>query len=294
MCFCFQYVPAELYSLVLPETYIGTDFLTRHVRRWLISDTDEDGLKDGEEVWLEVKYSPDGNYATVVGHLVSDPTKKDSDGDGIPDDEDTLPLEKGIYGGFVGELSIVSSNGHSFLIYKSYIDEILNFQEFSNVYGRGITGDIIQLTDRNYHINPNHYLTVSASSNSASDAYLNSYYDLIVTTYNNNSPMTNGGIKCNWEINNYYYDTDDNQLPNSSLTVPINEIQLQSLIDYWNANSYYSVLNHNCTTIAIYSWYRVSGIRFIMDICLPIHLKQQIEFNGGSEIKLSDILPYVD
>ena len=91
--------------MVLPETYIGTDF-TRHVRRWLISDTDEDGLKDGEEVRLEVKYSPDGNYATVVGHLISDPTSEDGDDDGLLDGacrykngkvvlpKDDKPLEK--------------------------------------------------------------------------------------------------------------------------------------------------------------------------------------------------------
>jgi len=58
-----------------------------------LADTDGDGLKDGEEVRIEVKYSPDGNYATVVGHLISDPTSEDGDGDGYLDNCDEHPLD---------------------------------------------------------------------------------------------------------------------------------------------------------------------------------------------------------
>ena len=97
------------------------------------SDTDNDGLLDGEEVRLEIKYSIDGDSATVVGKLISDPSSADTDGDGVPDNEDTAPLTKGLAGGIVGELSLVSSfdnisngSGHSFLVYHSYINDSLN------------------------------------------------------------------------------------------------------------------------------------------------------------------------
>ena len=62
-----------------------------------LADTDGDGLKDGEEVRLEVKYSPDGNYATVVGHLISDPTSEDGDGDELSDTEDPYPNHFNFY-----------------------------------------------------------------------------------------------------------------------------------------------------------------------------------------------------
>ena len=92
---------------------------------------------------------------------------------------------------------------------------------------------------------------------------------------------------------NYRNNINNNQSPNSSLTVPINEYQLQSLIDYWNTNSFYIVVNHNCSTIAVYSWYRVSSVRFYGETFIPNDLREKIKFNGGKEIYMANVLANV-
>lgn len=64
-------------------------------------DTDGDGLKDGEEVCdLIYEYNEDKTKVRVTGRIISDPTEKDSDYDGIPDDKD----EKKLSGKFSGKM----------------------------------------------------------------------------------------------------------------------------------------------------------------------------------------------
>lgn len=90
------------------------------------ADTDEDGLKDNEELGnkkifnaknLIVEFlkrkgiSADNIEADgkiTYYDYISDPTKKDSDGDGINDKEDTAKLVKGLKGGIIGEMAIIS------------------------------------------------------------------------------------------------------------------------------------------------------------------------------------------
>lgn len=55
-------------------------------------DTDDDGLLDGEEIRTVVILSPDGQKMAVVGKVFSDPSKPDTDGDGVPDKVDRFPM----------------------------------------------------------------------------------------------------------------------------------------------------------------------------------------------------------
>lgn len=56
------------------------------------ADTDGDGLLDGEEVVTVTVYNADGTKMTILGKVYSDPTKADSDGDGYNDDVDRFPM----------------------------------------------------------------------------------------------------------------------------------------------------------------------------------------------------------
>ncbi len=49
------------------------------------NDTDKDGLLDGDEIKIVYMPNEDGTKMTVIGKMLSDPTKVDSDGDGIND-----------------------------------------------------------------------------------------------------------------------------------------------------------------------------------------------------------------
>ena len=50
---------------------------------------------DGEEVVTVKVYSEDGKKMTILGKVYSDPTKEDSDDDGIPDKYDPTPWVAG-------------------------------------------------------------------------------------------------------------------------------------------------------------------------------------------------------
>ena len=55
-------------------------------------DTDDDGLLDGEEIVTTIVYSIDGTQMSITGVVLSNPSLKDSDGDGILDRFDPEPM----------------------------------------------------------------------------------------------------------------------------------------------------------------------------------------------------------
>ena len=55
-------------------------------------DTDGDGLLDGEEIVTTIVYSEDGTKMSITGVVYSNPSMKDSDGDGIFDRFDPEPM----------------------------------------------------------------------------------------------------------------------------------------------------------------------------------------------------------
>ena len=56
-------------------------------------DTDGDGLLDGEEIVTTIIYSVDGTKMSVTGVVKSNPSMKDSDGDGVNDKYDAYPMD---------------------------------------------------------------------------------------------------------------------------------------------------------------------------------------------------------
>ena len=56
-------------------------------------DTDGDGLLDGEEIVTTIIYSADGKQMSVTGVVKSNPSMKDSDGDGVNDAADKYPMD---------------------------------------------------------------------------------------------------------------------------------------------------------------------------------------------------------
>jgi len=79
---------------------------------------------------------------TAVLPINTSPASIDTDGDGIPDNEDTAPLVKGLAGGIIGALKICSyagggttsgSFGHAYLAYTSYVNDSVE------LYGWNVT-----------------------------------------------------------------------------------------------------------------------------------------------------------
>ena len=136
-------------------------------------DTDGDGIPDVEELqsvnpvkYVQAgkllfgsKYSGKEDTQIPVYNYYSSPVSTDSDGDGIMDyyttysypegatiyDKDNSPLIKGINGGITGEFSLVSNyvtddsaffQGHVFMVYKSYINDTIDFTELEHGWSR--------------------------------------------------------------------------------------------------------------------------------------------------------------
>lgn len=132
-----------------------------------VFDTDEDGASDGLEAEkmnalvegfdplkvnsnMETLLASEGEKEKPEQVMTADLTEDadsetfDSDGDGIPDFEDTAPFERGLEGGIIGSLQVVGSHnpdamfteGHSFLVYTSYVDnQVVKVNELLGSYG---------------------------------------------------------------------------------------------------------------------------------------------------------------
>ena len=158
------------------------------------NDTDGDGLLDGEEIdgkkpiCFEKDLTMFGKPMPLKGYAFkykSDPTKEDSDYDGLADGtdskgEDNRPLERGIYSEkegkvVVGELTIVSSmykpTGHAYLLYKSYVSEIIDCYGYAGVYNiykkDGIR--IERSNDTFVKLSPDQYITIANSMTTVND-----------------------------------------------------------------------------------------------------------------------------
>ncbi|MBO6284662.1 MAG: hypothetical protein J6M63_12115, partial [Pseudobutyrivibrio sp.] len=92
------------------------------------NDLDGDNLLNGDE--FVIKTDDNGKeYA----ELLSDPTKLDTDEDGINDADDTAPFEYGLAGGVVGSVRLVArhdestgnpTHGHVYIVYTSYVNNL--------------------------------------------------------------------------------------------------------------------------------------------------------------------------
>ena len=153
------------------------------------ADTDVDNLLDREELksveptkhievdrFLRLLGIPsDYSYPTVpVYEYYSNPTKEDTDGDGIFDYDDNRPRKKGYYSEdaddiVIGELAIVSCatddefwSGHAFFGYQSYVNDDL---DFSDIYGGYGSTNHIPMAAGEYHINKDEYISIGGAAN---------------------------------------------------------------------------------------------------------------------------------
>lgn len=277
-------------------------------------DSDDDGLLDGEEIIPEVKkLDVDSAFLEdFVGNnwyylpMESDPNSVDSEGDGILDAEDNRPMEKGIYSEergevVVGELTIVSSTynskllGHSFLIYQSYVDDVLDFT--------GIEGGYV-LTDNytnyyrveacTYTVHKDEYITLGNTGK-----YMEEGFFCITEIVD----VDSAGIFFNREIaveidnigaKEQYYNN------NMAYSIDVTEEQMDIVLDIHNEMNEYELLNNNCTRVAKSAWNgAVYGCYSGLEIFAEVHskyntpngLKKLISsWDGSYEIDLRELL----
>ena len=79
-----------------------------------LKDSDGDGLFDNEEVYLDIPPNPNGSKVTVIGKLYSNPTEPDTDGDELDDCIDARPLINDFVKLKSDYTSILNANNSSF------------------------------------------------------------------------------------------------------------------------------------------------------------------------------------
>lgn len=266
-------------------------------------DTDGDGLLDGEEVVITKKYNDDKTQVIVTGKLeLGDPTKSDTDDDGIVDVDDTAPLTIGLKGGIIGTLTIVScytdpygeggwTSGHAFLIHNSYVNNELNLEQFISGCETDTTWDELKRVDSTnskYILKPNSYLSIGGFQSKFA--------------FSESSSGDGNGIYYNLEFYKYFNE-GITYLKNSALTYEITYDQLKTLVTYVSLDSvnYWSA-GHNCSSIACDSWNMIystnltaKGLAGWHLFDTPTALKNSILKQNGSvkDYKISEFLDAV-
>lgn len=243
--------------------------------------------------------------------IVSNPTKVDSDGDGIMDcndndldkkgyyidTHDTAPLSKGLEGGITGELTIISCDnpiaGHGFLIYRSYINDKFNFAKLTGGYEFGEWEFIntSTLTAYIYEMKPYDYVSIGnagthamggiGSSGSSGGGGLENSEDI------NDGDC--GGMYFNREFAYDYlhYDGTDYKSgysKNYSYTKAITSKGINEVIKCAKDNNYYNLPQHNCVHVAIISWNSVFPTDSFDEHTVPLGLKNEIKGRDGSRV----------
>lgn len=234
-------------------------------------DTDGDGIRDGDEIVMggfgsiHAVRNEDGSYTFtsdygITFYMKSNPTMSDTDGDGISDKDDTAPFEIGIGNGVIGEMTIVSCakdgvefyNGHSFLLYKSFINDTIDFSEFYSGYEARYYNGVFLVESETpclYNVNRNNYITLCAAARDPDEEGKIFSYSLSSLT-----KKVDGGVWYNWDIMVAKYSGIYKYYPNSAITYPITKSQLNTIIDYYNCNNYYNLFTNNCTKVAAEAW----------------------------------------
>lgn len=241
-------------------------------------DTDDDGLKDGEEVVVELVYNEDKTKVYVKGRLVSYPDKEDSEGDGIPDSEDTAPLTKGLKDGIIGNLYLITcygesfSDGHSFFAYESYVNDEIDFSGLVNGWHRKDAnqswtyGNLERDTtpSSEYAITPGEYVCIGngalggGPSSGASDGLSDGStagdangvnYNMETAKFLSAGKPTGSGVAFSYLSNTY-------------ITEEITAETLEKLISYLSKESVnYWSLKHNCAHVAAEGWNHISDTK---------------------------------
>lgn len=266
-----------LADLIGEQTSNGTWAILKHGYKYvkLTDEADQDGdglstsyeLGTTEEVDLSllikaqlalhgVPYeSYSGKTSITMYNAKSDPTKADTDDDGINDKDDTAPWSTGLKGGVVGTLSIVScytdqsgnggwSKGHSFLVFNSYVKDRFDFSKL--VAGcETSTGSMADLAvvdppSNDFAVTPGSYMSLGGFQSG-------------FVLFQSSSGEGNG-VYYNYEF--YSYNKRGvTYLENAYLTKDVTYSQMHKLESYCSQDSVnlWSA-GHNCSTIACDSW----------------------------------------
>ena len=309
------------------------------------ADTDKDSLLDREElksVW-PTKYidvSPflyllglpwDYEYPSVPAYdYYSNPTKEDTDKDGIYDEVDNEPRVKGYYDEevediVIGELTIVSCSnpltGHGFLVYKSAVNDTLDFTGFV----RGYTYQTWNKVDPCfYDIQCGQSVSIgnagatvggsSVSGESGSNSGGSSVGSSGGSSGSSAGPSSGSssgsesdvaGIYFNREFaveaNNYKENYDSSNPSdfkqeydkNYAYTKKITQDQWDKLIQYHNDHNTYDLLWNNCVLVATRAWNLIYQDDQIDTNAIPSVVKNRIKEKSNSFVyDLYSVLEY--
>jgi len=241
-------------------------------------DTDGDGIPDGEEVVITIGPEIDGKVKVTGKLVMGNPTNRDSDNDGIVDNEDTAPFEKGLSGGIIGKLNLVTcygdgwTSGHTYFVYESYINDSIDFSGLVNGWSKkektknwtsdNLHRDTTPLTD--YRINCNEFVAIGngalgggessglwdgvSAEDSAGDAN-GVNYNMETAKFVSAGRPTGAGVAFSYLSNTYIYED-------------ITEETLKKLIEYLSREdvNYWSA-THNCAYVAANGWNHISSTR---------------------------------
>lgn len=270
------------------------------------ADKDKDGLLDNEELIITSKsyvdtkkYQVALKQANGVGKKIpvydylSHPGRKDTDLDEIPDKDDSAPRKKGIYSAkekkvVVGEMTIVSCTngvGHSFLVYRSYVKDKLNFKKFAAGYKyKNKTWEFQEPCE--YLIMPQEYVSLGnageAADGSGTDA---------IEKKDDVNDGDKAGSYYNREFAKEHLEGKAIYDKNWAYKREISEKQLKSVIKVFKDKNYYNIATNNCTKVAIAAWNKAYPDKKFLSSATPDGLKKQISglfgrftFNMAKEV----------
>ena len=284
-------------------------------------DSDDDGLLDGEEIdttpilYIKVGFNENGESGVDVrGYMFrmnSDPNNPDTDGDGIRDDEDNRPKDKGIYSDktgqvVVGELSIISASGHSFLIYKSYIDDYFYVENLNGGYEILHTEDgqwtyVEENSDWKYACEDEHITFGSTSVSFESDWEQNLGWPFEGDTLDDGDET---GIYYNrevvYELNRYNKSLKtgteyEEKYKNSAIySRDITKEQQDRFLYKLAQLNYYNLATNNCANVAIKTWnYTFEFEQFgyhLTPIGLRSEIRDMINSKDGQLLKIWGVI----
>lgn len=234
------------------------------------ADYDGDGVINGEEVIISYDEATGKTYIMVV----SSPISADTDDDGISDKDDTAPLKKGLAGGIIGKLYLVScydnedsgwTSGHVFFVYTSYIKDELDFSGLVTGWSR--IDDSQKWSSDNfkrdsaatdsYAVLPNESLSIG---NGALGAEWFEMFDCTGSSTSSNSDAN--GVSYNMEVGKHFSsDYGYSYIHNTYISQNVTEAELSYLVDYCSLScvSYWS-LTHNCAEVACQAWNSIGDV----------------------------------
>lgn len=250
------------------------------------ADTDGDGRMDNEEVEVTLKYNEDKTKVYVHGRLLSIPSMVDSDNDGIPDKEDTAPLQPGLKDGIVGTLTLVScynsetagwTSGHVFFVYTSYINDTVNFSTLAAGWSRINPSD--SWSWNNLQIdNPlqaSYAFSVGESATIGNGAFDSGWFGIGDGSGSTGGSSDSGGssgdstasgtgdengVCYNMEVYKHLHpNIGYSYIANTYISEDITKADLKKLIAYCSKSSVnYWNLTHNCAEVACQAWNLIS------------------------------------